>query len=163
MLSEISQSSKRLEKLKKYKSKVKESGFDFLLQSLERDKDNHAPNHLTANRQGMANSVQIDPLLTAAVHSFTLNNCQKEGRGALYIENVKLLDRSDVTLSENNHSIPSKKSRKREHSSRSRKEGKRQNSGKSKLREVDYSEIIYKIKQYLSITDDILREIDISR
>jgi len=97
------------------------------------------------------------------VHSFTLNNCQNEARDAFYLENVKLLDRSDVTLSENNHSIPSKKSRKREHSSRSRKEGKRQKSGKSRRSEADYDEIIYKTKQYLTITDDILSEIDISR
>ncbi len=38
MLSEISQSSKRMGKLKKYKNKTKDSGFDFLLQSLDRDK-----------------------------------------------------------------------------------------------------------------------------
>jgi hypothetical protein len=80
MLSEISQSSKRMGKLKKYKNKVKESGFDFLLQSLDRDKENHAPNHLTAHRPALAHSIQIDPLLTAPVHSFTLSQCLPSGK-----------------------------------------------------------------------------------
>lgn len=121
MLSEISQSSKRLGKLKKYKNKAKESGFDFLLQSLDRDKENHAPNHLTAHRHALAHSIHIDPLLTAPVHSFTLSQCPPSGKEPFYLENVKLLDRSDITVSENNHSQPSRKSRRREGSSKSRK------------------------------------------
>jgi hypothetical protein len=124
MLSEISQGSKRMGKLKKYKSKVKESGFEFLLQSLERDKENQAPNHLATHHANLTHSVQVDPLLTAPVHSFTLHP------PTFYLDNVKLLDRSDIT--DNNRSIPSRKSRKgRDGSSRSRRREKRNGSGKS--------------------------------
>lgn len=109
MLSEILHSSKRMGKLKKGKGKLKDSGFDFLLQSLERDKENQAPNQLTAY-QNLTHSIQIDPLLTAPVHSFTLQ-CPQSAKPPFYLDNVKLLDRSDISLSDNNHSGHSRKGR----------------------------------------------------
>lgn len=86
--------------------------------------------------------------MTAPVHSFTLSNCNtltNANNGKFYLENVKLLDRSDITLSDANQSIPSKKSNKHRENSHKissksknhKKEGNKNVSSKSKNSEND--------------------------
>jgi len=69
----------------------------------------------------MTHSVRIDPLLTAPAQQILINQCHTDtftNPRSFYIENVKLLDRSDVTLSDINNSNPSKRSPKNHNSKR---------------------------------------------
>lgn len=96
------------------------------------------------NHNHLARSIHIDPLLTAPVYSYASGNQQQGNRekGKFYLENVKLLDRSDVSLTEMDQSAISKKSFKgRENSNKGsrsrgqRKEGNRNISNRSKQSE----------------------------
>lgn len=167
MLTQVSQSSKRLGKLKKYKSKIKGSGFDFLLQSLERDKENHGPNTLTANANQLTHSLHIDPLMTAPVQAFTLSNNNPNNPPRFFLDNVKHLDNSDVSISDPNQSNPSKKScKQRDNSVRAVTKSQKQKKNASKncsqsskqIEKGQFPELIYKMKQYLALTDEFLSE-----
>jgi hypothetical protein len=99
MLSQISHSSKRLGKLKKYKTKLDGSGFDFLLQSMDRDKENHVPNALPIQYGQLTRSVNIDSQPTVpAFHNNPMLLSTKPQN--IYIENVKVIDCSDDNISE---------------------------------------------------------------
>ena len=136
MLTQLSQSSKRFGKLKKYKSKLKQSGFQFLLQSLDRGKENYVPNAQLENQ--LVHSVQIDPLLTAPVHSSILNTSnilQNSKKGNFFLQNVKILDRSDASISETCGQKNSKKSKKyKDNSNRSKNVSKKENRDSNQLR-----------------------------
>lgn len=114
--------------------------------------------------------MHIDPLLTAPVYSCagsTLNPPKRE-KGKFYLENVKLLDRSDVSITEVDQSSLSRKSRNRSSkgskSKGQRREGNRNISNRSKQSEGEhFEELMYKMKLYLSLTDDLIDEVDSSR
>lgn len=65
---------------------------------MDRDKENHVPN--STIHHNLIQSIQINPMMTAPVHSFTLSNNYTNGNsigGNFYLENVKLLDKSDAS------------------------------------------------------------------
>ena len=96
----MSHSSKRLSKLKKYKTKLSATGFDFLLQSMDRDKENHVPNALPIQYGQLTQSVNIDSQPTVPA-SYNNNPMLRSTRPQnIYIENVKVLDCSDGSISE---------------------------------------------------------------
>ena len=75
------------------------------------------------NHHPLARSVHIDPLLTAPVYSCAGNPQPqaKREKGKFYLENVKLLDRSDVSLTEIDQSAISRKSHNRRDNSKNSK------------------------------------------
>jgi hypothetical protein len=114
--------------------------------------------------------VQIDPILTAPAHSFTLNMStviQKGKSGDFFLENVKMLDRSDASISDVYEQNASKKSKKdKENNSKGlklqKKEGRNSIQLKSNSsRNTDKKsilEIIGKIKKYLTMTAEMYSE-----
>lgn len=96
----MSNSSKRLEKFKKYGKQSGGSGFEFLMQSLDRDKENHMPNaYNTINYGQLSQSVNIDSQVTVPFSHIPKQET-KNKKGGMFIENVKILDCSDLSISE---------------------------------------------------------------
>lgn len=103
----MSHSSKRLEKIKKYKNKLGGSGFDFLLQSMDRDKENHVPNAQPIQYGHLTQSVNIDSQATVpSSHNNPMlrstNLMLHSTKPNIYIDNVKILDCSDQSISDVN-------------------------------------------------------------
>lgn len=75
------------------------SGFDFLLQSMDRDKENHVPNALPIQYGQLTRSVNIDtqPTVPTSHNNPMLMSTKPQN---VYIENVKVLDCSDGSISE---------------------------------------------------------------
>lgn len=93
----MSQSSKRLEKIKKCKGKLRGSGFDFLLSSMDRDKENHIPNAYPIHYGHLTQSVNIDSQITVpASHTHPMlrstNMMLHSTKPNIYVDNVKILD-----------------------------------------------------------------------
>jgi hypothetical protein len=100
MLGQVSNSSGRLEKFKKYRKQQGGSGFEFLLQSLDRDKENTMPNtHNIINYGQLSQSVNIDSQVTVPF-SHVPKRETKAKQSGMFIENVKVLDCSDLSISE---------------------------------------------------------------
>jgi hypothetical protein len=84
----------------------------------------------------MTHSVRIDPLLTAPAQQMLINQCHTDtfaNPSSFYIENVKLLDRSDVTLSDIHNSNPSKRSPKHRNSKRQSSKSRHNKNGVKNL------------------------------
>ena len=71
-----------------------------MLQSLDRDKENHVPNTHTTLTAQMINSVEMEPINTVPIESFTFNKqfmkCGNN-KGKFFLDNVKMLDNSDAS------------------------------------------------------------------
>ena len=98
MLSQLSHSAKHLEKIKKNKNRLGGSGFEFLLQSMDRDKENQMPNAHPINYGQLSQSVNVESQVTVP---FSLLQ-KHEGRQHQppFIDNVKILDCSDLSISQ---------------------------------------------------------------
>ena len=116
MLTQMTQSSKRLTKLKKYKNKPKpQEGFDFLLQSLDRDKENQVPNgRMTLPVWNMVRSVNIEAVATAPNYpkNKPKGNSNLSG-GQRMFDNVKVLEHSEVSEEDEGYSVKSKGKKKK--------------------------------------------------
>jgi hypothetical protein len=116
MPSQPSHSSKPIDRLKQNKKQPGDSGFEFLLQSLDRDKENQAPNAHPIAHSSLSQSLHIDSQLTVPCSRFS-----RHPQPPLFLDNVKVLDCSDLSISEASEGRPISKLTPKDYKQRDKK------------------------------------------